>query len=57
MSIFPSTINGKFSCAEQMKVHTMFVIGKCDMKGNAVGVQFTAKAISARSHATKRSPT
>ena len=26
-----------------MKVHTMFVIGKCDMKGNAVGVQFTAK--------------
>jgi hypothetical protein len=40
-----------------MKVHTMFVIGKCDMKGKAVGVQFTAKAISARSQATKRSPT
>ena len=40
-----------------MKVHTMFVIGKCDMKGNAVGVQFTANAISARSHATKRSLT
>ena len=57
MSIFPSTINGKSSCAEQMKVHTMFVIGKCDMKGNAVSVQFTAKAISARSHATKGSPT
>ncbi len=40
-----------------MKVHTMFVIGKCDMEGNAVIVQFTAKAISAQSHATKRSPT
>jgi hypothetical protein len=40
-----------------MKVHTMFVIGKCDIKGNAVSVQFTPKAISARNHVTKRSPT
>jgi hypothetical protein len=40
-----------------MKVHTMFVIGKCDMKGNAVSIQFTATARSTRSHATKRLPT
>jgi hypothetical protein len=40
-----------------MKVHTMFVIGKCDIKGNAVSVQFTAEAISARNRATKRLPT
>src|SRR5262249_27790437 len=29
-------INGKIQRAEQMKVHTMFVIGKRDMEGNAV---------------------
>jgi hypothetical protein len=27
-----------------MKAHTIFVIGKCDMEGNAVSIQFTAKA-------------
>src|SRR5213078_4851160 len=29
-------INGKILRAEQMKVHTMFVIGKRDMEANAV---------------------
>src|SRR6202007_1260345 len=29
-------INGKIQRAEPMKVHTMFVVGKCEMEGNAV---------------------
>ena len=32
-------INGKIQCAEQMKVHTMFVIGKRDMEAKAVSVR------------------
>jgi len=32
-------INGKIQRAEQMKVHTMFVIGKRDMEANAVSVR------------------
>jgi len=32
-------INGKIQRAEQMKVHTMFVIGKRDMENNAVSVR------------------
>src|SRR5207244_2802285 len=32
-------INGKIQCAEQMKVHPMFVIGKRDMEANAVSVR------------------
>jgi threonyl-tRNA synthetase len=32
-------INGKIQRAEQMKVHTMFVIGKRDMDANAVSVR------------------
>jgi len=36
-------INGKIQRAEQMKVHTMFVIGKRDMEGNAVSVRVHGK--------------
>ena len=36
-------INGKIQCAEQMKVHTMFVIGKRDMEANAVSVRVHGK--------------
>jgi threonyl-tRNA synthetase len=36
-------INGKIQRAEQMKVHTMFVIGKCDMENNAVSVRIHGK--------------
>ena len=36
-------INGKIQRAEQMKVHTMFVIGKRDMDGNAVSVRVHGK--------------
>jgi threonyl-tRNA synthetase len=32
-------INGKIQRAEQMKVYTMFVIGKRDMEANAVSVR------------------
>jgi threonyl-tRNA synthetase len=32
-------INGKIQRAEQMKVHTMLVVGKRDMEGNAVSVR------------------
>jgi threonyl-tRNA synthetase len=32
-------INGKIQRAEQMKVHTMFVVGKRDMEANAVSVR------------------
>jgi threonyl-tRNA synthetase len=36
-------INGKIQRAEQMKVHTMFVIGKRDMEANAVSVRVHGK--------------
>jgi threonyl-tRNA synthetase len=36
-------INGKIQHAEQMKVHTMFVIGKRDMEANAVSVRVHGK--------------
>ena len=36
-------INGKIRRAEQMKVHTMFVIGKRDMEANAVSVRVHGK--------------
>jgi len=36
-------INGKILRAEEMKVHTMFVIGKRDMEGNAVSVRVHGK--------------
>src|SRR5438067_410768 len=36
-------INGKIKRAEQMKVHTMFVIGKRDMDANAVSVRVHGK--------------
>jgi threonyl-tRNA synthetase len=36
-------INGKIQRAEQMKVHTMFVIGKRDMEANAVSVRVHRK--------------
>jgi threonyl-tRNA synthetase len=36
-------INGKIQRAEQMKVHTMFVIGKRDMEASAVSVRVHGK--------------
>jgi threonyl-tRNA synthetase len=36
-------INGKIQRAEQMKVHTMFVVGKRDMEANAVSVRVHGK--------------
>jgi len=36
-------INGKIHRAEQMKVHSMFVIGKRDMEANAVSVRVHGK--------------
>jgi len=36
-------INGKIQRAEQMKVHTMFVIGKRDMDAEAVSVRIHGK--------------
>jgi len=36
-------INGKIQRAEQMKVHTMFVIGERDMEANAVSVRIHGK--------------
>jgi threonyl-tRNA synthetase len=36
-------INGKIQRAEQMKVHTMFVIGKRDMGANTVSVRVHGK--------------
>jgi threonyl-tRNA synthetase len=39
----PDKINGKIQRAEQMKVHTMFVIGKRDMEANAVSVRIHGK--------------
>jgi len=36
-------INGKIQRAEQMKVHTMFVIGKRDMEANTVSFRVHGK--------------
>jgi threonyl-tRNA synthetase len=36
-------INGKIQRAEQMKVHTMFVIGKRDMEANAISLRVHGK--------------
>ena len=36
-------INGKIQRAEQMKLHTMFVIGKRDMDADAVSVRVHGK--------------
>ena len=36
-------INGKIQRAEQMKVHTMFVIGKREMEADAVSVRVHGK--------------
>ena len=36
-------INGKIQRAEQMKVHTMFVIGKRDLEANAVSLRVHGK--------------
>ncbi len=36
-------INGKIQRAEQMKVHTMFVIGKRDLEAGAVSVRVHGK--------------
>ncbi len=36
-------INGKIQRAEQMKVHTMFVLGKRDMEANAISVRVHGK--------------
>jgi threonyl-tRNA synthetase len=45
-------INGKIQRAEQMKVHTMFVIGKRDMEANAVSVRIHGKGnLGAKSRA------
>jgi threonyl-tRNA synthetase len=45
-------INGKIQRAEQMKVHTMFVIGKRDMEANAVSVRVHGKGnLGAKPHA------
>jgi threonyl-tRNA synthetase len=45
LPLFPNydKINGKVQRAEQMKVHTMFVIGKRDMDANAVSVRVHGK--------------
>jgi threonyl-tRNA synthetase len=45
-------INGKIQRAEQMKVHTMFVIGKRDMEADAVSVRIHGKGnLGAKSRA------
>ena len=36
-------INGKIQRAEQMKVHTMFVIGKRDVEADAISVRVHGK--------------
>jgi threonyl-tRNA synthetase len=44
-------INGKIQRAEQMKVHTMFVIGKRDMEADAVSVRVHGKGnLGAKPH-------
>jgi threonyl-tRNA synthetase len=45
-------INGKIQRAEQMKVHTMFVIGKRDLEANAISVRVHGKGnLGAKPHA------
>jgi threonyl-tRNA synthetase len=39
----PNKINAKIQRVEQMKVHTMLVIGKRDMEANAVSVRVDGK--------------
>jgi threonyl-tRNA synthetase len=36
-------LNGKIQRAEQMKVHTMFVIGKRNMEADAISVRVHSK--------------
>ncbi len=43
IDISTDKINGKIQRAEQMKVHTMFVIGKRDMEANAISVRVHGK--------------
>jgi threonyl-tRNA synthetase len=44
-------INGKIQRAEQMKVHTMFVIGKRDLEASAVSVRVHGKGnLGAKPH-------
>jgi threonyl-tRNA synthetase len=45
LPLFPNydKINGKVQRAEQMKVHTMLVIGKRDMEADAVSVRIHGK--------------
>ena len=43
IDISTDKINGKIQRAEQMKVHTMFVIGKRDLEANAVSVRVHGK--------------
>jgi len=52
----PNKINGKIQRAEQMKVHTMLVIGKRDMEANAVSVRVHGKGNPAPNRAPKPSP-
>ena len=50
-------INGKIQRAEQMKVHTMFVIGKRDMDADAVSVRVHGKGnLGAKPRTVKRLP-
>ena len=42
-AFYADNINGKIQRAEQMKVHTMFVIGKRDMEAEAVSVRVHGK--------------
>jgi threonyl-tRNA synthetase len=43
IDISTDNINGKIQRAEQMKVHTMFVIGKRDMEASAISVRVHGK--------------
>jgi threonyl-tRNA synthetase len=47
------TVNGKIQEAEQLKVHTMLVIGGRDMEAGNVSLHCTAKATSAPSRRAK----
>jgi len=39
----PEIFDGKSERAEQMKVHTMFIIRKCDMEADAVSARTHGK--------------
>jgi threonyl-tRNA synthetase len=43
VQLFPDKINGKIQRAEQMKVHTMFVIGKRDTDSDTISVRVHGK--------------